>query len=92
MVFRRHGIPVYLSGTDDILGKGAIMTVVTAIEAVLDGFDRQSVFRYLRSPLSPISQQTCDRMENYASIWGITGNRWLEPWDKHPVGLDAKWD
>ena len=87
MVFRRHGIPVYLSGTDDILGKGAIMTVVTAIEAVLDGFDRQSVFRYLRSPLSPISQQTCDRMENYASIWGITGNRWLEPWTYHPDGL-----
>ena len=91
MVFRRQGIPVYLSGTDDILGKGAIMTVVTAIEAVLDGFDRQSVFRYLRSPLSPISQQMCDRVENYASIWGISGKRWLEPWTSHPDGLVSDW-
>lgn len=91
MVFRRYGIPVYLSGTEDILGKGAMMTVVTALEAVLDGFDQQSVFRYLRSPLSPISQQTCDHVENYAHIWGISGRRWLEPWKAHPDGLVGDW-
>ena len=91
MVFRRHGIPVYLSGTESILGKGAIMTVMTALEAVLEGFDKQAVLRYFRSPLSPISEQTCDRMENYANIWGISGKRWLEPWTSHPDGLVSHW-
>lgn len=91
MVFRRHGIPVYLSGAEDILGKGAIMTVVTALEAVLDGLDQKTVFRYLRSPLSPVSQQTCDLVENYAHIWGISGKRWLEPWTLHPDGLVSDW-
>lgn len=91
MVFRRHGIPVYLSGTEDILGKGAIMTVTTALEAVLEGFDQQAVLRYLRSPLSPVDQQSCDQMENYARIWGITGKRWLEPWTAHPDGLSSNW-
>lgn len=91
MVFRRHGIPVYLSGTEDILGKGAIMTVITALESVLEGFDQQAVLRYLRSPLSPISQKTCDLIENYVHIWGITGKRWLEQWTSHPDGLSSDW-
>lgn len=91
MIFRRHSIPVYLSGTEDILGKGAITTVVTALEAILEGFDQQAVLRYLRSPLSPISQQTCDLVENYVHIWGISGKRWLDQWTSHPDGLVSKW-
>ena len=91
MVFRRQGIPVYLSGTEDILGKGAIMTVIAALEAVFEGFDQQSVLRYLRSPLSPISQQKCDLVENYVQIWGISGKRWLETWNAHPDGLGNEW-
>lgn len=91
MIFRRHGIPVYLSGTDGILGKGAIMTVVSALEAALEGFDQQTVMRYLRSPLSPIDQQSCDKIENYVHIWAISGKRWLEPWIAHPDGLVSDW-
>lgn len=91
MIFRRHGIPVYLSGTEDILGKGAITTVIAALETVLEGFDQQAMIRYLRSPISPISQQTTDLVENYAIIWGISGSRWLEPWSSHPDGLSNEW-
>lgn len=91
MIFRRHGIPVYLSGTEDILGKGAIATVITALEAVLENFDQQAVLRYLRSPLSPVRQQLCDRIENYVHIWGIHGKRWLQPWTTHPDGLVSNW-
>ena len=91
MVFRRHGIPVYLSGTDDVLHKGAVTTVLLAMEAALEGFDQQTVLRYLRSALSPISQQKCDRLENYVRIWGISGKRWLEPWTAHPDGLSDNW-
>lgn len=90
MIFRRHSIPVYLSGTDDILGKGPIITVLSALEAVIEDFEQQAMLRYLRSPLSPISQQYCDQIENYVHIWGITGNRWLETWTLHPDGLGSK--
>ena len=91
MVFRQHGIPVYLSGTDEVLHKGAITTVLLGLEAALGGFDQQAMLRYLRSAMSPISQHKCDLLENYVHIWGITGRRWLEPWTSHPEGLGAKW-
>lgn len=91
MIFRRMGIPVYLSGTEDILQKSIIATVLTALDAALSGFDQRNVLRYLRSGLSPLDQDTCDLVENYAILWGIRGNRWISPWENHPDGLGVDW-
>ena len=92
LVFRRLGIPVYLSGTEDILNKGALVTVLAALEAALEGFEQKAVLRYLRSVLSPVDPDVCDLVENYAVVWGITGNRWAEKWEYHPDGLSGLWD
>ena len=92
LAFRRCGIPVYLSGTEDILQKSVIATVISAMDAALGGFDQRDVMRYLRSVLSPVDPDTCDLVENYAVVWGIRGSRWLEEWKNHPDGLSAVWD
>ena len=92
LAFRRCGIPVYLSGTEDILQKSVIATVISAMDAALGGFDQRDVMRYLRSVLSPVDPDTCDLMENYAITWGIRGNRWQTAWENHPDGLSAQWD
>ena len=91
LVFRRLGIPVYLSGTEDILDKSAVTTVLVALEAALGGFEQKAVLRYLRSVLSPIGPEICDLVENYAIIWGISGNSWKEPFENHPEGLSGVW-
>ncbi len=90
MIFRRAGIPLYISGTEDILDKSVITTVISAMEAALGGFEQQDVIRYLKSALSPLDMDTCDRVENYAILWGISGKKWLQEWTAHPKGLDGK--
>ena len=92
LVFHRFLIPVYQSGTEDILQKNVILTVLNALDAALNGFDRREVLRYLRSGLSPLDTDTCDLVENYAIIWGIRGQAWLKPWENHPEGLSAPWN
>lgn len=92
LVFRRAGIPLYLSGTEDILGKGAVVTVLSALDAVLSGFEQKAVLRYLRSVLSPLEPETCDLVENYAVIWAISGKKWTEGWTAHPEGLSGVWN
>ena len=87
LAFHRCGIPVYLSGNEEILQKSVISTVLSAMEAALGGFEQRSVLRYLRSVLSPMEPDTCDLIENYAVIWGIHGKKWLEEWKNHPEGL-----
>ena len=90
-VFHRFGIPVYQSGTEDILQKSVVSTVLNALDAALCGFEQRSVLRYLRSSLSPLSMDDCDRVENYAIIWGIRGGKWTKEWQNHPEGLSGVW-
>lgn len=91
LIFPRLQIPVYQSGTEDILQKSMIATVLTAMEAALSDFDQRSVVRYLRSALSGMDPDTCDLLENYAFLWGIRGSRWLQEWENHPDGLGTDW-
>ncbi|MDO5400210.1 MAG: PD-(D/E)XK nuclease family protein [Eubacteriales bacterium] len=91
LIFHRFHIPLYRSGTEEILQKSVISTVLTALDAALSGFDQRSTLRYLRSALSPLSPDTCDLVENYAVIWGIRGKRWTEIWENHPDGLSGVW-
>ncbi len=90
--FRRCGIPLYRSGTEDILQKTVIATVLSAMDAALGGFDQQSVLRYLKSILSPVDMDTCDVLENYIITWGIRGSGFWKEWTNHPDGLGMDWD
>ncbi len=92
LIFHRFHIPLYRSGTEDILQRSVIGTVLTALDAVLGGFDQQQILRYLRSALSPLDPDTCDMVENYTILWGIRGVRWMSPWEFHPAGLGENWD
>lgn len=92
MIFHRCGIPVYISGTEDILSKSVVVTVLSAMDAALGGFEQKDVLRYLRSVLSPLDMETCDVLENYAILWSIDGKRWIEKWENHPLGLGERWD
>ena len=92
MIFHRCGIPVYLSGTDDILEKAVVSTILSAMDAAAGDFEQREVLRYLRSVLSPMDPAMCDRIENYAIIWGIQGKMWNQTWQFHPDGLEGEWN
>ncbi len=92
LTFRRCGIPLYQAGTEDILQKTVIATVLSAMEAALGGFEQADVLRYFKSVLSPMDVDICDRMENYIITWGVRGNAFLRPWVNHPDGLSGRWN
>ena len=87
-----YGIPLYIAGKEDILQNPMIATVLSALDAAAGDRTREEVLRYLKSPLSPVGQEMADRLENYAVIWGISGKKWSEAWENHPVGLGEPWD
>ncbi len=91
LVFHRCRIPLYRSGKEEILQKTVISTVLSALEAALEGFEQRDVLRYLKSVLSPLDPDTCDLVENYAITWGIRGTGWDREWVRHPEGLSAEW-
>ncbi len=91
LIFHRFHIPLYRSGTEDVLQKSVVTTVLTALDAALGGFDQRETLRYLRSPLSELSPDVCDLVENYAVVWGIRGSKWTTAWVNHPDGLSGEW-
>ena len=91
LVLHRCGIPLYLSGTEEILEKSVIGALLSALNAALGGFEQRDVMRYLKSVLSPVDIEICDRLENYAILWGVQGSRWLSTWENHPVGMGEGW-
>jgi len=91
MVFERCHIPMYLSGTEDILSKSVVRTVLSAMDTALGGFERQDVLQYLKSVLTPLELDVCDRLENYILLWNINGNGLLKQLDRHPAGLGQQW-
>lgn len=92
MVCRRIHIPLYRSGTEDILKKPMIATVLTALDAASGGLERRSVMEYLRSGLSPMDEDTCDLVDNYTFLWNIRGDGWTQQWKNSPEGLVDKDD
>lgn len=92
MAFERNQIPMYRTGTEDILDKTVMVTVLSAIDAALGGFERKDVIRYAKSTLSPVDFETCNLLENYCIMWNIFGSRWSNNWTYHPDGLDGQWD
>ena len=92
LVFSKSGIPVYLAGTEEVLQSGVISTLIFALEAAIGGMEQKAVLRYLRSTLSPLEQDACDKVENYAVIWAISGKNWFQTWTNHPRGLIDRWE
>ena len=91
MVLKRCHIPVYVAGTEEVLEKSVITTVLSAMDAALGGLEQQDVLRYIKSALSPLSLEECDQLEAYVRLWNISGSRWLSPWTGHPKGLTDVW-
>lgn len=91
MVFKQCGIPVYISGTESVLEKPVIVTVLAAVDAVIGGFAQRDVLRYLKTALSPISLEECDLLENYVIMWSVSGSKFTSAWKKHPFGLGEPW-
>ena len=92
LVFRRFHIPLYLTGTEDVLQESVVCTVLNALEAALSGFEQRDTLRYLRSSMAPLSPDICDLVENYAIIWSVRGQKWTQEWKWHPDGLAGEWD
>lgn len=90
-VFNRSNIPAYLSGTESILDKPVINTVLSAIDTAMGGFEQKDVICYLKTSFSPIDDEIADQVENYAIKWGIERSDWLKEWTNHPVELRGKW-
>ena len=92
--FGQADIPCFVDYKKEIMGNPIAVFLRSAIQIGADDYSYESVFAYLRSGLSNVSQEEADILEDYILATGIRGaKRYGEPFTrtfgrKKPVNLE----
>lgn len=86
--FARYGIPLFLGEKHDVLQTPAVLAALGTLQALEDGLRPESLFDWLRSGLCGLARKELDELENYALLWNIRGEQWLNPFTKATCGYD----
>ena len=81
-IFEKNGIPCFLDQKQSVSGNPAVEFVRAAVEMAAEDFSYKSVFRWLKTGMSSLSDEEINAMENYVLAAGIRG------YSKY----DARWD
>lgn len=78
----RSGIPVYIDRTSGAFHNILIEGIRSVMQIPVESFSYTSVFRYLRSGLSRLTDEEADLLENYCLANGINSRKkWSTPFD-----------
>ena len=87
---RKNGVPVFDDRRQPIQTQPLVEFVLSAVDIAVSGFSCDTVMRVLKTGLTDLSVDEISELENYALMWQINGNKWLEEWTAHPEGLGEK--
>lgn len=92
-VFASLGIPYFTDSKKPILYHPLVELIRAALEVAQDNWQYETVFRYLKTGLSPLTAPETDILENYCLANGIRPYHWTDKKDwsfwRRPLGEDA---
>ena len=89
-LFARYRIPAYFSGSKELLQTPVVRMLLSALRAASGRMASADVLDYLKSGAAPIERDACDRLENYALVWGLNDVGWERPFTHNPHGYDDR--
>lgn len=87
-VFERYGIPYFWSERVEITEKPLIRLILSSLAVIAEHWKCDDVLSCAKTGLLPLTDEECDILENYTTVWAISGWQWLEdePWSMNPDG------
>lgn len=76
VIFSEYDIPYFLDQKIDILNNPVVVLILSALEIIIKKWSYESVFKYLKSYLTNVSQLEIDSLENFVLANGIKGYKW----------------
>ncbi len=82
-VFPKYNINFFMDRRADILNHACVVSVISALTVICEGYSYENIFGYIKSGFCPISDREIENLENYVLATGIKGAVWTEekPWD-----------
>jgi len=78
VIFAEYGVPCFLDRKRDVLNHPLIRLIMSMLDIFNENWTYEAVFRYLKSGMTGIDQDSIDRLENYVLACGIRGSRWTD--------------
>lgn len=91
-IFEKYDIPLYLNSKTPLVEEAPAYALLSAIKCVLNKWNYNDVFAYLKTGFGVISDEETDLLENYIIKTGIQGNSWTreKPWEYTPAGFEKE--
>ena len=86
IIFSDYEIPYFIDRKVDISNHPLVRLLLSMMDIFIENWSYEAVFRYLKTGLTGIDQNSIDRLENYVLACGIRGSYWTreKPWDMSP--------
>ena len=88
--FKKYGIPYFEDKRQPIENQPLISLVKSLFDLASDGFQSDSVFRFLKTGLLGVSADDIALSENYTFAWDINGSKWASEWTANPEGFQGE--
>ena len=81
-ILEEHNIPYFIDKKREIISHPLIELVRSVLETITYQFNYESMFGYLKTGYSLLTQEETDILENYVLAYGIKGKKWfLDTWE-----------
>lgn len=77
LVFSHYGIPFFMDSKRSVMGHPCTEFVRAIVEMTADNISYESIFRCLKTELTPLKREDRDVLENYVIRFGIKGDTWV---------------
>ncbi|WP_163195108.1 helicase-exonuclease AddAB subunit AddB [Clostridium thermarum] len=75
-IFREYGIPYFLDMKRTVSGNPLVVFIISVFDIFTKNWSYETVFRYLKTGLTGVDNESLDLLENYILANGIRGNQW----------------
>ena len=89
---KKCGIPVCEDARKALGEFPLVRMVLCGVEAAVRGLNTQRILTYLKTGVAGITEDECDLLENYVTLWSIDGKAWESDFNGNPEGYGVEFD
>ena len=90
--FRKYGIDCFPDNRQPILTQPLMAFMLSLFDILTDGFNTESVLRFLKTGLYGFSVEEISMIEDYALMWQKKASEWKNEWHDNPDGFGVEFN
>lgn len=85
--FQKYEIPYFMDRQREIDSKPIVIFMLSAFEIIINSFNSDYIFRFLKTGLANLTHEEISVLENYVYVWNISGKKWFSEFTNNPSGF-----